>query len=172
MLGVRAVVIRRFLLWVGVLLLADQVTKAIVRATLVEGQTRALWPGKVEFTLVYNEGIAFGLFPGVGIYLAPLAVIVAIVGGFAFVRARSQDRLFRAGMVLISAGALGNFVDRVFLRGKVTDFIDLKFIHVFNIADACITTAAALLFVHWMVEAGKVTREPEPGKEQGDETAT
>lgn len=172
MLGVRAVVIRRFLLWVGVLLLADQVTKAIVRATLVEGQTHALWPGKVEFTLVYNEGIAFGLFPGVGIYLAPLAVIVAIVGAFAYVRAQSQDRLFRTGMVLMSAGALGNFVDRVFLRGKVTDFIDLKFIHVFNIADACITTAAALLFVHWMVDAGRVAREQEQGKEQGDETVT
>jgi len=162
---------RQFLLWVGVLLAGDQATKACVRSVLVEGQTLALWPGKIEITLVYNKGIAFGMLPGVGIYLAPLAVIVAVVAGIAFVRAQSGDRLFRVGMVLISAGALGNFVDRIFLQGRVTDFIDLKFIHVFNIADACITTAAVLLFVHWMVEAGKVACAHEPGKEQGDEGA-
>lgn len=162
--------IRQFLLWVGLLLAVDQTTKALVRATLVEGQTRALWPGKIEFTLVYNEGIAFGMFPGIGIYLAPLAIIVAIVGGYAFLRSRPQDSLFRLGMVLMSAGALGNFVDRVFFRGKVTDFIDLKFIHVFNIADACITIAAVILFFHWMAEAGKAARGPEPPKEPGDES--
>lgn len=153
------------------ILFADQATKALARATLAEGETLALWPGRVEFTLVYNQGIAFGLFPGVGIYLAPLAVIVAVVAAIAFVRARPQDRMFRLGMVLISAGALGNFVDRVFLKGKVTDFIDLKFIHVFNIADACITTAAVLLLVHWMVEAGAVARSQEATQEQGDESA-
>lgn len=162
----------RFLSRVFLILFADQVTKAVARATLAEGQTHALWPGRVEFTLVYNQGIAFGLFPGVGIYLAPLAVIVAVVAAIAFVRARREDRLFRAGMVLISAGALGNFIDRVFLKGKVTDFIDLKFIHVFNIADACITTAAILLLVHWFVEAGAVARHQKAAQEQGDESTS
>lgn len=163
---------RRFLTWVGLLLAADQATKVLARAALAEGQTHALWPGRIEFTLVYNEGIAFGMFPGVGIYLAPLAVIVAFVAGWAYVRSQKNDRIFRVGMVLLSAGALGNFVDRVFLRGKVTDFIDLKFIHVFNLADACITTAAALLFVHWLLEAGSVAQGQVKGGGRQDENAS
>jgi signal peptidase II len=131
-----------------------------------------LVPGKIEFTLVYNEGIAFGLFQGAGIYLAPLAVLVAIIAAWVYLRSRPQDKVLRVGMILIAAGALGNFVDRVAFGGRVTDFIDLKFIHVFNIADACITIAALLLVFHWSRDL-RVAEEAEGGaaREQAETKA-
>jgi signal peptidase II len=145
----------RFLAWTSSLILLDQLTKWMARSFLYENETWALIPGRVEFTLVYNKGIAFGLFQGAGVYLTPLAVLVAIAAAWIYTRSRPPDKVLRVGMVLIAAGALGNFVDRIAFGGRVTDFIDLKFIHVFNIADACITIAAVLLIFHW-------SRDPKP----------
>jgi signal peptidase II len=141
----------------------DQVTKAFVRANLVEGQSVTVIPGIFDLTLVYNRGVAFGLLQGLGVFLTPLAALVAILAGLGFARSASREKTFRFAMILLAAGAIGNLVDRLFLGGKVTDFIDTKIIHVFNVADACITIAALALVLHWILDArensrtGKVT---------------
>ena len=52
--------------------------------------------------------------------------------------------LLRVALGMILGGALGNALDRV-VSGSVTDFIDLRFWPVFNIADSCIVVAALVL---------------------------
>lgn len=143
----------RYFLWVGMLLALDQISKHWARTALAEGQTVALIPGAVEFTLVYNTGVAFGMLRNLGLWFSPVALLVAIAVTVCYMRAPERDRAFRAAMVLVCAGALGNLVDRVANSGRVTDFVDIKIIHVFNLADACISAGVLLLLVKWLGEA-------------------
>jgi signal peptidase II len=144
----------QFLFWFLLIIGIDQLTKWFFRSNLSEGEYWHVIPGILEFTLVYNQGIAFGLMQGAGIWLSPLAILVAIVTYFAFIRSQKDERLFRVGMVLLASGAIGNLIDRLTNDGKVTDFVDMKFIHVFNVADACITVAAAMIVVQWITSLG------------------
>lgn len=148
-----------FALWMSVLVALDQITKWLVRANLVEHQQVTVIPGVFDLNLVYNEGIAFGLLQGAGLWLAPLAALVAIVAAAAHFRSSPKEKLFRLAMILLAAGAIGNLIDRLFRGGRVTDFIDIKIIHVFNVADACITVAAVLLALHWLFQPRR-TEEP------------
>ncbi len=141
-----------FVIVVTLLLLLDQITKWWIRGHVDQQTSITVIPRVFDITHVPNDGIAFGFLPGKGVWLTPLAALVAVLAGAGYLRSAPGERLFRAAMVLLAAGALGNLIDRLFNGGKVTDFIDIKIIHVFNIADACITLAAALLIVHWLSE--------------------
>lgn len=134
------------------IIVIDQITKALARNSLAVGESITVIPGVFDFTLVYNTGIAFGLFPNAGVWLAPIAIVVTFIAGYAYIRAIAKDKIFSLAMILISAGALGNFIDRIFHNGKVTDFIDIRIIHVFNIADMSISIAVGLLLLRWMLE--------------------
>jgi len=67
---------------------------------------------------------------------------------------------------LLLAGAMGNLTDRIFrdpgvLRGHVVDFLELPNWPVFNVADMCITTAAALVVIQSLRGIGpEGRREP------------
>jgi signal peptidase II len=137
------------------LLAIDQGVKAWVRGSLsIEQSTDGPWPGVFEIKYVINKGIAFGLFPGMGGLLAPIAVIIAIFAIGYVHRHRRESVWMYIAMALLAAGALGNLYDRVFLEG-VTDMFWLRIIDfpVFNVADACITVATAILILRWGYEA-------------------
>lgn len=63
------------------------------------------------------------------------------------------------GLGLIGAGALGNFVDRIFL-GHVRDFIDFSFWPTFNAADSLITIGVILLI--WQALFRRPRRKKSP----------
>jgi signal peptidase II len=67
---------------------------------------------------------------------ALLALLVALV--------RTQRPWMRAALLLIAAGAAGNYFDRL-LRGYVVDFIHLTHWPVFNVADIYVVAGAGLL---------------------------
>jgi signal peptidase II len=57
-------------------------------------------------------------------------------------------------MGLVLGGAVGNAYDRV-VSGSVTDFIDLRFWPVFNLADSCIVVGALILIWRLSVKPDK-----------------
>jgi len=133
----------------------DQATKLWARLSLVEGEAIATrWPGVLEIKLTYNTGIAFGLFQNAGVFLTPIAVLIAMAATLYAFRHRSETVGSHVAMGLLASGAVGNLIDRMAL-GKVTDMIWIRAINfpVFNVADMCITFAAAILLVHWAREA-------------------
>ena len=148
---------RRTLFWsllVGFLAL-DLATKYWVRASMVEGQSLAMpWPGIFEIHLTYNRGIAFGLFQGAGILLAPIALAIAAGAIWYNERHHHEGPWGHVSAALLASGALGNLYDRVTL-GKVTDMFWFRLIDfpVFNVADACITVAAFMLILTWAKDA-------------------
>lgn len=130
---------------------SDQAIKFWARgmADGVEGRTiSALFPGIFELKLVFNKGVAFGMFQGFGILLAPVAVGIAIAATWYSWKNRNEKPINHITAALLASGSVGNLFDRV-VFGKVTDMFWVRAINfpVFNFADACITCAGALLLL-------------------------
>jgi signal peptidase II len=139
--------ILRTVLVAAAVVVADQVTKAIVRRSLDPFQDVKVIPG-VHFVRSENSGVAFSVFSGGG----PLVVIVAILALgalLAFFVTHLHRRLVWLPTGLLLGGAAGNLIDRVRL-GAVTDFVKLPHWPAFNLADACITVGVLLLV--WVLE--------------------
>ena len=134
----------------AVVVVVDQVTKALALEHLGPGRTHVLGP--FGFALGYNTGSAFSLFQGATV--AIVVVAVALVGVLTVLvwRAPTYGRAAILGLIL--GGALGNLADRFFrdLHGGVVDFVDFHFFPSFNVADSCITVGCILLVLSLVFE--------------------
>jgi signal peptidase II len=121
-----------------VLYVADQVTKAVVVATLAYGERIDVVGDVVQLWHLRNTGAAFSLFPGATWLFIPMHLVA--VGMVAYFHRQFRHRGLWIHVVLgaILAGGLGNLTDRVRL-GYVVDFVsvgigDLRW-PAFNVAD-------------------------------------
>ena len=111
----------------------------------------------VDFAMVWNRGISYGLFAsdhGFGRLLLIAFTLAAIIG-FSLWLYRAEGRLLASSIGLIIGGAIGNVIDRV-VYGAVVDFVSLYgfgfYWYVFNLADAAIVVGAAgLLYQMFLV---------------------
>jgi len=147
--------IRLAALVVAAVLVADQVTKAIVERAMLPHETIALTPF-FALTYVRNTGAAFGVLaaapPGVRLPLFFAVTIVAAAALLSFLRRTPPDRRWLVGALgAILGGALGNLVCRV-RYGEVIDFLDLHWgaLHwpMFNVADSAITVGVTVVLLH------------------------
>ena len=141
------------------IVVADQVTKALLRMAVPLYDSKTLIPGLVDLVHVRNEGVAFGLLNSVDFeykWLVVTGLAVAALGGIAYYvrHLRPDERVARAGLSLILGGALGNLTDRLY-AGYVVDFVDVYFgdwhFWAFNVADASINIGAVLVFVELLL---------------------
>ena len=133
----------------------DQATKAWVNSYDLGDLIAGPFLGLVQFTLVHNTGMAWGLLEDSTIALGVLSiVVVAILAVYLLVCSAEMNLAETIGCSLVIAGGLGNAIDR-FSLGYVVDFIEPIFIDfpVFNIADTGVT-CGFVLFI-----AGFVARE-------------
>jgi signal peptidase II len=144
----------------GLVLVADQVTKFAVRATIDPNQSISVINGFFNFTHVRNTGAAFGMFSqGQPIFIA--ATIVAIVLIIVYhMKTKETDFLFNLALGLELGGALGNLVDRI-TQGWVTDFLHFMNFPVFNIADSAIVCGVGLLILVMIRDIVRERREKE-----------
>lgn len=155
-------------------LIADQVTKAIALATLPEGGTVPFIEGVWHWTLQRNPGAAFSLFTRVPWLFTIIAF--AISAGIIWYARRVRDTGLALALGFVLGGALGNLADRVLrppapFRGHVIDFIDFRIWPTFNIADVCVVTGAALLFLHSVRAERAAERAAEDAAGNGDGAA-
>ena len=127
----------------AVVFAADYLTKLWVRTSMFPGQS--IFPdAPVRLTYITNTGSAFGLFQDQTVFL----VITAVIGIGAIILYHSMHSAktlpLTVSLGLQLGGAAGNLVERL-QYGRVTDFIDLRFWPVFNVADSCIVVGVALL---------------------------
>jgi signal peptidase II len=136
-------------------LIADQLTKQLVRSSIALGASRHLLPG-VTLVHAQNSGIAFSLLTGsdVGVIIVTLVVVALVLAYFA---RQGERRGMWLACGLIVGGALGNLADRL-RAGLVTDFIKLPHWPAFNLADAAITLGVLTLFI--VVGRGGATARP------------
>lgn len=140
---------------VPVILIIDQVTKAIVRANIPFGTVWMPWEWLrpvLKFVYWHNTGAAFGLFQNGGTIFGIMAVLVSIFIIVYFPQVPKDEKLMRVALSMQMAGALGNLIDRL-VFGPVTDFISVGTFAVFNIADSSITVGTGLLILSiWLAE--------------------
>jgi signal peptidase II len=133
----------------------DHATKGLAKEELDGGPARELIRGVVDFRYVENTDIAFSLLRWVpeGIRTPLLLVVGAIAVlalGYLLLQGRTEPRTRRWALVLVTAGAIGNYVDRA-VRGYVVDFVHVHHWPVFNVADVYITIGYVLLALGFFV---------------------
>jgi signal peptidase II len=153
---------RRLELWLPLaVVIVDQVTKAIVRATLPLHSNREIVPGFLDFTHVRNTGAAFGILNAVDFPLKSVVIAViataALVGVGLYAASLAHHQIVaRIGLALIIGGATGNLLDRI-VAGSVVDFVDVYWqshhFWAFNVADSAITVGVAIMILD-MLDVG------------------
>lgn len=164
--------------WTALWAALDQTSKwAVVHFfQLPTHQAHAVLPF-LDFTLIWNSGMSYGLFGGNGALGRWLLSGLALAAIGYFIWAMRHAESHRAGMAfaLFAGGALGNLVDRLFY-GAVVDFISLHwngfYWYVFNPADIWITLAVIILLVDafWpQSDAQSVAQKPNSAIDKPDE---
>jgi len=105
----------------------------------------------LNLTLIWNTGMAFGLFESESNTYHFISALIVIVIGFLIIWFfKSVNLLEKSALSLVIGGALGNLFDRIKFNA-VPDFIDLHYrdFHwfVFNVSDIVITIGIILLLL-------------------------
>ena len=130
---------------------ADQSSKFWAEATLLFNTPVAVFPG-FNLTLLYNYGIAFGLFNDASGWqqwvLVPLILLITLVVAVWLAKMSAKNNWVGIALGLVLGGALGNMYDRLFV-GHVIDFIQVYagqfYWPAFNVADMAICIGAFML---------------------------
>ena len=147
---------RRLEMWLPILIVVlDQITKAIVRAMLPLHTSVTIVPGLMDFTHVLNTGAAFGILNTSDFAfktgLISLIAVAALAGVAVYAASLPREQIMaRTGLALIIGGAAGNLIDRV-VAGSVVDFVDVYFgnyhFWAFNVADSAISVGVAIMIL-------------------------
>ena len=161
---------RQSVLIAAVLVVLDQVTKVLVKTSMILGESHPMIGSIVNLTFVENPGMAFGISWGDGkLILTLLTIVIAGVLVWYLRQIANGHWAPRLAVTLILAGAVGNLIDRALygvifgeaplFYGRVVDFIQVDIpditwlgdVHthfpVFNIADSCVTVGVLLLLL-------------------------
>jgi signal peptidase II len=154
----------------GLVVLADQLSKAAIALSFPFGWERELIPGLFRLVHTRNRGVAFSLLADSGraVQIGLLVVVSLVVAFIIWQLARGgNDGLASVGLSLVLGGAVGNLIDRV-VRGEVIDFLDF-FVNwggaehhwpAFNVADSAISVGAGLVILAEIVLAARGRRAP------------
>jgi signal peptidase II len=135
----------------AILVLADQVSKAIVVRTMSLYESIPIIPNFFHFTYITNDGMAFGIdFPFGYFIFSAVSLLLTLFLFWYLWSVRNHSIVIRLGLAMIIAGAIGNLIDRIML-GEVIDFLDfmIRDFHwyVFNLADSYVTVGMVLLLI-------------------------
>lgn len=128
----------------------DQWTKYLAVTFLSGKPSIPLIPDVFELHYLENRGAAFGIFQDKQIFFLILTTIYLIGAVWIYFRIPAEKKytLLHMVLVILTAGALGNFIDRI-LHHYVIDFFYFSLIDfpIFNVADIYVTVAVILLII-------------------------
>ena len=141
--------------------LIDLLSKNKIISIFKDGVVEKIYVNEyLDFILVFNTGISYGLFSGGGDFqkwiLISLSILIVIFL-LSFIRNESSI-LSKLSISFIIGGALGNVLDR-FVYGAVVDFISLHAKgfswYIFNIADMFIVVGVILFILSQFILSKK-----------------
>ena len=144
----------------GVVIVLDQITKAIVLSSIQFGERIYFLPFW-NWVLTMNPGAAFSLLadqPGWQRWFFTFLALAVSAWIALELRRHPEQKLLSLALALVMGGALGNVIDRIRF-GAVVDFVQWHaaglYWPAFNVADAAITVGAILLVVGQLTAAGR-----------------
>lgn len=131
-----------------IILIADQVTKLIVKDRFELRESISVIGDFFRLTYIENPGMAFGIQLGSPAFFTAFASIASLIIFVYLYRIRQEKFISRFALAIILGGAIGNLIDR-FAYGQVVDFLDFGIGDtrwpIFNIADSSVTVGMILL---------------------------
>ena len=140
----------------GVIVIADQITKALILKSMPLYHSVPVIPGFFNITHIQNPGGAFGFLANQSANLRTIVflLISSLAVGLIFWFYKNTPKThpwLASAFAMIFGGAIGNLIDRIRF-GKVVDFLDLYLgdLHwpAFNIADSAISIGIAVFIFH------------------------
>jgi len=147
--------------WVAIIIvILDQITKYIVKETMILHDSIPLWDTTIQLTYLENPGMAFGIrffedHPFWGRWFFSIVSIVASGALIAYIHSMRHEKWpYRFSLSLILGGAVGNLIDRV-MFGRVVDFMDVDIPDmlgmqrwpVFNVADSAVVLGMIIMTI-------------------------
>lgn len=139
-----------------VLIALDQLSKLWIVNNIPLGEVKPFLPGIFSLTYLQNRGAAFSILQDQQWFFALVTCIVIGVAIYYAYKMIHGSLWFLTGLLLIIAGGLGNFIDRMRL-GYVVDMVHLDFMDfaIFNVADSYLTIGVIVLMIAlWKEEDG------------------
>ena len=142
-----------FFLVIAFMFFADRITKYYIINFFLDYKADTYYFNPfLNFVLVWNTGMAFGLFESDNyIYHILSLFIICVIVFLFFLFFKSEKRLEKFSISLVIGGAFGNLYDRITVYA-VPDFVDLHYFDfhwfVFNVSDIIITFGIILLLLN------------------------
>ncbi len=132
------------------LVLLDQITKLIVVKKMFVGEQISIIKNFFYITSHRNNGAAWSILEGQMLFFYLVTAISLVIMIYCLIKIDiKKSTLSFYGVVLLIAGTLGNFIDRI-VKQEVVDFLDFIIFGydypTFNVADSVIVIGAILLF--------------------------
>ena len=172
--------LRIFILITILSVLADQLSKTLINAYLLPGESVPVLGNFFRLTFVQNPGGVFGTRLGNQNFYTLASIIAIGITLWFYFKIRSRENLLRIGLCLVLGGAVGNLIDR-FRFGQVVDFLDFDFFNidlsskdilffkfpgfsldrwpVFNLADSFVLIGMCLVIIHLLFTQEKPSPE-------------
>ena len=143
----------------GLVVLVDQITKALIIKYLPLHKSITVIGGFFDITHILNPGGAFGLMANMSmvvrtvvfLFISSLAVGLIL---YFYIKTPPGFPFLATGFALIFGGAIGNLIDRIRF-GVVVDFLDFYIgkYHwpAFNVADSAITVGILIFIYHLLL---------------------
>jgi signal peptidase II len=152
------------IIFVTLIFALDRISKIYIISLSDKALASELFSSKfLNINLIWNQGIAFGLFSFDQHYLYNfLTLIILIVILIVFIMTIKSKGLKKFSLLMIFGGAIGNLYDRIFFRA-VPDFIDFHIgeFHwfVFNLADIFISIGVIFMILIELIDNNKTNND-------------
>ena len=142
--------------------IVDRLSKIyIIKIAELESAVNIYITQYLNFYLIWNKGIAFGLFSfNESLVYNMITFIIAVITIVILIMIIKSERFKKYSLLLVFSGSLGNLFDRVYYSA-VPDFIDFHVNNfhwfVFNAADIFITIGVlCLIFDEIFIDSKKI----------------
>lgn len=140
----------------------DQISKWLIVAKMEIGESFSIIENVLYITSHRNRGAAWGILEGQMWFFYIVTIVVTVVLIY-FLRTWAKGKmLLSLGISFMLAGAIGNFIDRLF-RGEVVDFIDVYIFTynypIFNIADSSLVIGVIIMAIQMIKEEKAAKKE-------------
>lgn len=134
---------------VAFFLFVDQFTKYIIETKMSLHESIPVIDGFFSITSHRNTGAAWGIASGKLTFFIIITIVALVIYIYLYKDCNFKELLiYSIALSLIVSGTLGNFIDRLFKDGKVTDFLDFIIFGydfpIFNVADSCLVIGVFL----------------------------
>ena len=131
-------------------ILTDQLSKVWVTSNLQLGESIEIIPSFFKITYAQNTGAAWSVLEGHMTFFYVVTIIALILLGWYFKNLKDYQIVQKIGVILMIAGTLGNFIDRLLFQ-FVRDSLDFRILDynfpIFNIADILLVSGVFLLII-------------------------